>query len=119
MKQVTVLGEGAWGTAIATVLAHNGYSVTLWCHHEELVASINATHRNERFLPGITLDTKIKAVASLRHAVQDAHWIFEAIPVRFLRSVLMHAKPWIHSDQRWVVLSKGIEQDSLLFPTIY
>jgi glycerol-3-phosphate dehydrogenase (NAD(P)+) len=116
MKHIAVIGEGAWGTAVATLLAHNGFQVRLWCHYAELVDVINTTHRNERFLPGITLDNKIKAVALFNEAISDAQWIFEAIPVKFLRNVLQQASPYMRSDQVWVVLSKGIEQDSLLFP---
>ncbi len=117
MKHVTIIGEGAWGTAVATLLAHNGYHVRIWCHHRELVDSINTTHQNERFLPGILLDKKIKAVASLKEALADVTWVFEAIPVKYLRTVLKEAKPWVHEQQIWVVLSKGIEQETLLFPS--
>jgi glycerol-3-phosphate dehydrogenase (NAD(P)+) len=117
MKHIAVLAEGAWGTAVATLLAHNGYHVRLWCYHRELVDIINKTHRNDRFLPGITLDTKIKAVATIDQAVCDAQWVFEAIPVKFLRASLQKAVACMRSDQIWVVLSKGIEQDTLLFPS--
>ena len=106
MKHVTILGEGAWGTAVATLLAHNGYQVRIWCHHKELVDSINTTHKNERFLPGILLDKKIKAVASLEEALSDVTWVFEAIPVKHLRTVLKEAKQWVQEEQIWVVLSK-------------
>lgn len=116
MKSVTIVGEGAWGTAVATLLAHNGYHVRLWCHNKELVDTINTTHRNERFLPGVTLSDNIRAVANLQEALKDVSWIFEAIPVKYLRSTLIEAKPYVHSLQKWVILSKGIEQNTLLFP---
>ncbi len=117
MKLVTILGEGAWGTAIATLLAHNGYDVNLWCYTKDLVPEINRTHQNERYLPGVTLDKKIKAVADITTALCDVTWVFEAIPIKYLRSILLEAKPCMRSDQIWVVLSKGIEQETLLFPT--
>ncbi len=117
MKKVTVLGEGAWGTAVATLLAHNGYEVYLWCHHSELVESINRDHENKRFLSGIRLDKKIIAVASLQEAVEASPWVFEAIPLKFLRSLLIEAQRWVIEGQTWVLLSKGIEQNTLLFPS--
>ncbi len=117
MKQIAILGEGAWGMAVATLLAQNGHSVKIWCYHAEVVEQINTQHRNEKFLPGIALDPSIKATSDMKEALCDAHWVFEAIPVKFLRSVLQEAKPCFDSDQVWVVLSKGIEQDTLLFPT--
>ncbi len=117
MKNVAVLGEGAWGTAVATLLAHNGYEVHIWCHDKSIVDQINNTHRNEQYLPGITLDTSIHATADMKEALCDSVWVFEAIPVKFLRSVLQQAKECFEESQVWVVLSKGIEQETLLFPT--
>ena len=117
MKIIAVLGEGAWGTAVATLLANNGHTVKLWCYHSELAAQINSTRHNERYLPGIQLDANITAVADLDEALCDSDWVFEAIPVKFLRSLLEKAKSCYRPEQRWVSLSKGIEQKTLLFPT--
>lgn len=117
MKRVAILGEGAWGTAVATLLAHNGYAVNVWCYHKELVEVINNTHKNERFLPGVVLSDAIHAVATIDEAVCDVEWVFEAIPIKYLRPVLQQAQSSVTSQQVWVVLSKGIEQKSLLFPT--
>ena len=117
MKQIAILGEGAWGTAVATLLAHNGHAVKLWCYHSQLADEINRTRFNERFFPGISLNENITAVASLEDAVKDADWICEAIPVKYLRSILTKVKPFVSSEQRWVVMSKGIEKGTLFLPT--
>lgn len=117
MKQVAILGEGAWGTAVATLLAHNGYHVTIWCYHAPVADQINREHRNERYVPDIVLDSSITATTDMSEAVCDVSWVFEAIPVKFLRSVLKQAVHCFDPDQTWVVLSKGIEKDTLLFPT--
>ena len=117
MKKIAVLGEGAWGTAVATLLAHNGYAVTVWCYHADLVDVINRTRMNERYLPGIALSPLITAVGSIEDAISDAEWIFEAIPVQYLRSIIEKVKPYYHKSQRWVVMSKGIEKNSLCLPT--
>ena len=42
MKKVCVLGDGAWGTAVATLLAHNGYQVALWCYNPENAQQLHA-----------------------------------------------------------------------------
>lgn len=117
MKKVCVLGDGAWGTAVATVLAHNGYEVALWCHDDADAQAIAQTHRNERYLPGHALSELIKPTASLQEALRDVRWVFEAIPVQYMRATLRDAKPHITKDHVWVVLSKGIEQETLLLPT--
>lgn len=117
MKTVAVIGEGAWGTAIATVLAHNGHRVNLWCHDPEIAKSITTTHLNPRYMPNLTLATTIYAYTSLHQTLENADYIFEALPVQFLRSILQTIKNEVSQQQCWVVLSKGIEQETLLLPT--
>lgn len=117
MKTVSILGEGAWGTAVATLLAHNGIKVKLWCYHASLADEINKKRVNEQYLSGIQLSENITAVTVLDEAVCDVQWVFEAIPVQYLRSVLEKARDCFNENQIWVLLSKGIEQKTLLFPT--
>ncbi|MGB8366969.1 MAG: NAD(P)H-dependent glycerol-3-phosphate dehydrogenase [Candidatus Babeliales bacterium] len=117
MKKVTIIGEGAWGTAVATLLATNGYEVLLWCYDKQVAKTIAKKQINERYLPGIKLPDAIKPETDLKKVLVGIDWIFEAIPVLFLREVLEKASRWISADQRWVVLSKGIEQKTLLLPT--
>jgi len=116
-KKVTVLGAGAWGTAFSNLLAENNYKVFLWAHEIDVVNSINEKHENERFLHGIKLNKKIEATCDIKYALENSKWIFEVIPVQFLRDVLGQAKPYFNQDQTWVILSKGIEQKTLLLPS--
>lgn len=117
-RKVAILGAGAWGTAIATLFAHNGYRVLLWSHDPDVVTSIQEKGINERYLPEVVLDTsKIIPTTSLKEAVCGAKWVCEATPVAYLRGVLEQSKACFAKEQIWVVLSKGIEQNSLLFPS--
>jgi glycerol-3-phosphate dehydrogenase (NAD(P)+) len=115
-KIITVLGDGAFGTAFATLLAHNGYTVHLWCHNPNVATTIATQHANPTYLPGVELSTNIISVTSLAQALKN-EIIFEAIPVQFMRSVLDECAPYARPSQRWIVLSKGIENDTLLLPT--
>jgi len=115
MKHVCMIGEGAWGTAMSTVLAANGHKVRLWCHDAQVCADMSKT-RCAAGLPDVTLSDLIHPTIDLEAAVCDADWIFEAIPVKFLRGTLEKIKPFFKGNQRWVVLSKGIEQETLLLP---
>ena len=117
MKRISVLGEGAWGTAFASLLADNGYEVTLWCYYPDVAESITKKHLNNKYLPDFVLSENIKATASLKEAVCDVEFVFEAIPVQFLRSVLEQTTDFFSKEQTWVVLSKGIEQETLLLPS--
>ena len=49
-----VIGAGAWGTALANVLAENGHDASVWALEPDVVDSIETGHENPRFLPGIT-----------------------------------------------------------------
>lgn len=114
--RITVLGEGAWGSAIALLLSRNGHDVTLWCHHADVAETIMKTRENKRFFPGYLFDRSVKATEDKNQDLQGAELIFEAVPVKYLRATLQSLDP-AYFDLPWVILSKGIEQKTLLFPT--
>ncbi len=116
MGKVAVLGAGAWGTAWSTLLANNGYAVNLWCYEPDVVTEIDATGINKRYLPSIQLPSGITPTHDLACALDGATVIFEAVPVAFLRSILIAAKPHVAPTVPWVTLSKGIEQRTLSLP---
>ncbi len=114
---VTVLGGGAFGTAVATLLAQNSYKVKLWCYEPGVSEQINKDHENRCYFSGIKLDSKIQATSDLKNALRDSEWIFEAVPVKFLRNILIQSKEFFTTDQILVLTSKGIEQETLFLPT--
>lgn len=118
MKQsITVLGAGAWGTAIAQLLADNGYRVTLWAHEQDVAHSILHHHVNMRYLPDVTLHMGIDPVHDICQALQNATIIFQATPVSFLRNVMSAVRPAVLRDAIWISLSKGLELETLKFST--
>jgi len=116
-KTVTMLGAGAFGTAVATILANNNFQVNLWCYEQEVVDDILNKQENSRYLPGIKLNSNIKPTTNIKKALTDSQWIFEAIPIKFLRNILDQTKEHITSKQIFIILSKGIEQETLLLPS--
>ena len=116
MKRVAVLGEGAWGTAVACVLADNGHAVTLWCHDDAVSRGIQQEHCNERYMSGVDLSHAIIATPSLAQALDQAEWVFVSTPVLFLREVLGSAAVHYSASQCWVLLSKGVENDTGALP---
>ncbi len=117
MKSVCIIGDGAWGTAVATVLATNQVPVKLWCYDPAVAHSISTIGINERYLPGIKLSPRITPTSSLEWALADSTWVFVALPVIYIRSVLLQAILYTHNNhdnQRWAILSKGIENNTLL-----
>ncbi len=116
-NKVTVLGTGAWGTAFATLLAENGHEVIMWSYEQEVADEITQYHCNKQYLEGVTLDAKITATCDMQEALTDTTLIFGVVPVKFLRKTFSDAKPYIRDDQVWILLSKGIEQDTLKLPS--
>ncbi|HJZ24303.1 MAG TPA: NAD(P)H-dependent glycerol-3-phosphate dehydrogenase [Candidatus Babeliales bacterium] len=116
-KTVAMLGEGAWGTAVSTILAQNGYQVKLWCYDSEIAKQIITTRINSDYAPDILLSSNIIPVTDIEEAVSGADLIFEAVPTMHIRSILKSVKSCILSEQPWVILSKGIEQGTFLLPS--
>lgn len=85
---IGVIGSGAWGTAIAKVLAENGHSVMLWAREEEVVCSINTEHTNTLFLPGVTLPQKLVCTRDLSEAASKRDMLFLAVPSPYLLSLV-------------------------------
>ena len=113
MTQVAVLGGGAWGTALAQMLASpsddgNAREVLLWPLEPEVVEDINTNHRNSRFLPSAQLAPNIRATGDLKD-VADAGTILAVVPAQHLRSVLADL-PGFSGDL--VICAKGIEQST-------
>lgn len=113
---ITVLGAGAFGTAIAQLLATNGHAVTLWCYEQEVADAITRTRINARYLPATPLHSNITATTSLQEACTNS-LIFVAIPVKHLRAVLVQTSAYITTQHTCIMLSKGIESNTLLLPS--
>ncbi|KQS05100.1 glycerol-3-phosphate dehydrogenase [Sphingomonas sp. Leaf357] len=106
-----VVGGGAWGTALAQVIASGGQEVRLWAREPEVVDAINATRKNTIFLPGITLSPLIHATSDITW-VGEAHTVLVVTPAQHTRSVLADLP---NHGQPLVLCSKGIESGSLKF----
>jgi glycerol-3-phosphate dehydrogenase (NAD(P)+) len=109
---VTVIGAGSWGTALAIVLADNGYEVRLWAHNETQIKEINEQHTNEKYLPGISLPTNIIGYSSLENSLQGVETIVLAVPTKAIREVMTQMRSSIKKPITIVHVSKGIEPDT-------
>ena len=112
-----VIGAGAWGTALADLLARNGHSVLLWAREPDVVASVNGGHENLRFLKGAPLAPSLRATDDIRHAVEGAEHITYAAPSHVLREVVRSSAAAVSSSAVAVVATKGIERDTLAIMT--
>jgi glycerol-3-phosphate dehydrogenase (NAD(P)+) len=106
---VTVLGDGAWGTALANLLCQNGNAATLWGHDAGQLENVRRAGRNEIYLPGIELAPELKYEADLGRAVAAAECVVVAVPSKFLREVTARI-PGFHGIA--VSVTKGIEDQT-------
>ncbi|MEN9572520.1 MAG: glycerol-3-phosphate dehydrogenase, NAD(P)-dependent [Verrucomicrobiota bacterium] len=105
---ITVLGAGAWGTALAKLLRESGNEVALWGHDPAHLADVRASGRNDRYLPGIALPTGLHYADELTDAARGADVIVLAVPSRAFRQIATAL-----ADFRGLAVSvtKGIEHD--------
>ncbi|OIU67684.1 NAD(P)H-dependent glycerol-3-phosphate dehydrogenase [Rossellomorea aquimaris] len=113
-KKAAVIGTGSWGTALAIVLADNGYNVEMWGRSEAAVKEINESHTNEKYLKGCRLPDNITAASNLKDVIGGTNTIVLAVPTKAIRQVLDDIQK-VQSEPLTIVhVSKGIEPDSLL-----
>jgi glycerol-3-phosphate dehydrogenase (NAD(P)+) len=112
-----VVGAGAWGTALADLLARNGHDVILWAYEPDVVDTINQKHENVRFLGSYALAPKLRAVGSLDEAVEGADVVTLATPSQVLRGIAKAASAAIRPTASIVVASKGLERQTLSLMT--
>ena len=110
-NNISVIGGGAWGTALAAMAARAGRNVLLWAREDDVVTSINETHENKDFLSGISLPETLKATGDLGQAAA-ADVILMVVPAQFVRSVALELMPHITESTPIILCAKGIEQSS-------
>ncbi len=113
MAAVTILGAGAWGTALAVVLARYGHAVKLAVRRQAQLAALRRDGENQAYLPGVQFPTELNTTEMGVESILDAEAIVMAIPSRFARDTLGPLAPAIPVESMLINVSKGIEQDSL------
>ena len=115
MSRITVLGAGAWGTALALSLARRGsHQLCLWSHSATLAEQLADAGENIRYLPGFTLPADIDVTADLPRAIFEADILVCVTPSQHLRSVITHIAPLLARNQIVLSASKGIEETTFL-----
>jgi len=115
IQQISVIGGGAWGTALAQTCARAGRDVTLW-EFDAANAEHLAEHRESRFLPGVRLEDSIAVTRDLA-ATGQADAILLVVPAQAMRSVLVSLASSLKDATPLVVCAKGIEHGTHKFMT--
>jgi glycerol-3-phosphate dehydrogenase (NAD(P)+) len=109
MSKVTVFGAGAWGSTMAQVLNDAGNDVLLWGRSIDVIAEINSTHTNKKYLGKHELPHTLQATTDLAQAFAHSDIYVLAIPAQQLRLTLEEWRPFFKADSIIVSTLKGIE----------
>lgn len=117
-EKFAVLGDGAWGTAVAILLAQvPGRRVALWSAFEENAAILREKRENVRLLPGVPIPPQIELTTDPAAALQDATLAVAAIPTVYLRATLARFRGNWPTELPTLSLAKGLENETFLRPT--
>ncbi|MGJ5080391.1 NAD(P)H-dependent glycerol-3-phosphate dehydrogenase [Bradyrhizobium sp. HKCCYLS3013] len=114
-QTISIIGAGAWGTALAAVAARAGRDVTLYARDADHAARIASARENPR-LPGIPLADSIAVTADLARAAR-ADAVLIVVPAQHLRGAVMHLAPLLRPGTPLIACAKGIEYGTHKFMT--
>jgi len=109
---IAVLGAGSWGTALALLLARNGYTPIIWGNDEPQVLRLERERQNSIFLPGISFPPIIHIETSLDQLAKSATHMLIAVPSHAFRVTLKHLRPLLARDSVLAWATKGLEPGS-------
>jgi glycerol-3-phosphate dehydrogenase (NAD(P)+) len=112
--KIGVIGGGAWGTALAILLAEKGHDVTLWMYEEDLAEETARSRENRVYLPGFSLPASLAVTSSFGTAAADKSVILSVVPSHTVRSVTQQFASYLAKNTVIISASKGIEPDTLM-----
>lgn len=114
MKQISFLGAGSWGTALAVLCANNGHRVTVWSAVKEETDMLREKREHVDRLPGVKLPPSIVIEDDLEQACRGQDIIVFSVASPYVRSTARLAEPFIEDGQIVVNVGKGIEEHTLM-----
>lgn len=112
--RAAVIGGGSWGTALASVLGHNGHDTVIWARDGAVADALTTRHENPKYLPGLKLPERVRGTQDLHQALQGAEIVVAVAPSHVTRAVMRDALPSLPKATPIVCATKGIENETLL-----
>lgn len=110
---ISVLGAGSWGVALAILLEKNNHNVTLWSLLEDEVDMLNKNREHITKLPNVKIPNSIKITSDIKDASANKDIIVLATPSKFIRSTSSMIKNYVSENQIIVCVAKGFEDKTL------
>jgi glycerol-3-phosphate dehydrogenase (NAD(P)+) len=109
MKKIVILGDGAWGTALALVLERGGHQVALWSKFPDYAAQMRERRENVKFLPGVPLGPSVEVVSGVAPA---GDLYIAAVPTQFIRPTFQEMSASLPKKALVACVAKGLEQST-------
>jgi len=116
MKAI-VIGDGAWGTTLAMLLAGKGLDVSLWSAFPDYAAELARTRENRKFLPGVAIPEGIRILSPDSPKAGPFDLAVAAVPTQFVHAALAAARHQIGLVPAALSVAKGVENDTLRRPS--
>ncbi len=113
MTNVSILGAGAFGTALAVYAGGLGHRVRVWAFDDGLPEAVAAQGENALYLPGFPVSEEIRFTNEIAEALAEADLVMFVVPSAYMRRVGAAAAPWIPAEALITSTAKGIESESL------
>ncbi len=111
MKNISIIGSGSWGAALAIHCAKMGHNVKIWSFSQEEADIINNEHKC-KFLPMVTMPENILCTTNIEEAVKGSDMILHVTPSKFTRDTVKKYKEYVE-NQPIIICSKGFESSTL------
>jgi len=112
-RVISVIGAGAWGTALAHLLATKGLNIRLWAYEPEVVESIQSQRENTWYLPNVILPNSIQAMNNMFDCLHRTDLIVLAVPSHTMTDMMAQLRPLLKKPLPITIATKGIEEDTL------
>ncbi len=114
MADISMIGAGSWGIALAVLLYKNGHRVTVWSAIEAEIRMLQKEHEYKDKLPGVKLPEDMEFTTDLEQAVKGADVLVLAVPSPYTRSTSHNMASYVEEGQLIVNVAKGIEEKTLM-----
>ena len=111
--RIAILGDGGWGTTLASLVSAKGYSVTLWGAFEGYSKLMAKTRLNPKFLPGIKIPHEVQITSDIKAAVTNKDILVLAVPAQYTRGVLKKVKGKFNKKYFWLYRERSVKSKKL------
>ncbi|HEX9092545.1 MAG TPA: NAD(P)H-dependent glycerol-3-phosphate dehydrogenase, partial [Coriobacteriia bacterium] len=117
MTRVAVIGAGSWGTSVSWLLGGKGLEVALWARETEIAEGIAETRHNPVYMSDVVLPENVTASSDIEQVLRGAEAVVMVTPSMGVRTTAEAMKAHLADDRPVVILSKGVENETLMLMT--